>query len=656
MHDTAGTGGFVVAWAGPDTGVTVLAIREIPDGTDFLAWQDTTSVRRLHANVPLDSVCQYPTLAHVPRFERMNGSTARLAGSDPEKETDPLTEESLYWLNRVHLAYQQGDGDEGVGEQIYYHPVGVIFPDQTLFPPGLLVGWYEPVTRKIDACSFVHPSIAADSARVGVAFEIVEANAGQRNIGLRFRDTAGSNLGAPLKAWETTLYRWGGPLTRVQKMFGLGAVYERPSLTEFPSMDSLSLAFSPEGGLTWYRRNGPAGRAFPQWLYRYGWFGPREIGDGKHPGMMLVPYIGTNPFEATGIFHRGTDSAREAGVNDAGEAVWRYPSRLLNTPGNPIGYFSTITGGSGIVAGATVAASPAGCNVQRRMDFGIVFSHGSVTHPVDDHFPPGDPPVPPSKPGLPPTFFAPPGGGTTLVDTLSAAWQVVRTGLFVTGNEPMALRRIAGGSDSLSEWLDTYGWDTARSVPANVWATLELVRAADSSVLWRSDTIDARGLDTLDDPLDDILGVPVNTVTDSGTIAFIRMQFFATEKVVYDLHGGFRFYTEDSTAGGFEKVYRPQIEEGSRATAGESQLRILVLPNPARERAEVRVHAARGGRVRLSVWSMRGERLAALPDLEAEYGGEYKVEVSLAAVPAGTYLLRAESDYAETSLRFNVVR
>ncbi|MCE2503370.1 MAG: hypothetical protein J4G05_04845, partial [Chlorobi bacterium] len=131
------------------------------------------------------------------------------------------------------------------------------------------------------------------------------------------------------------LYRWVGSLMGGISLWW-GGRYERPSLTHFPSIDSLRLASQPEGGLTWFRRDGPDGRAYPQFLYRYGWFEPREIGDGKDPTLTLVPLIKVDPFERTSIFHRSDDSSRVAGLNDEGATVWRYPARLLNSPGNPM--------------------------------------------------------------------------------------------------------------------------------------------------------------------------------------------------------------------------------------------------------------------------------------------------------------------------------
>lgn len=70
----------------------------------------------------------------------------------------------------------------------------------------------------------------------------------------------------------------------------------------------------------------------------------------------------------------------------------------------------------------------------------------------------------------------------------------------------------------------------------------------------------------------------------------------------------------------------------------------------------MRVRVAREGPVRLRVYGALGEQLAELPKLEADSEGEYVVQMSLANVRPGIYLLRAESGNQETTARFNVVK
>ena len=661
LHDAGGVHGFVVSWAGPDSGVSLMAVREWTDATGLLRSYDTASTRRIHSIDPIDSLCRYPTLAHVPRYELIDVNTGTTVGTSAEKlEPEVQTGEDFRWYNRVHLAYQQGDEDEGDGQRIYYHTVGAIFPEPKNGQeqsPGLFLGADEEVSKGIDACSFVHPSVAGDSTRIGVAFEIVESGGGQRNIGLRFRDTV--TFTQTTKDWETVLYRWGGPLKRVGPWLQVGSIYERPSLTQFPSQDSSTLASFPDGGLAWYHRDGPNGRAHPQWLYRYGWFGSREIGDGKHPTMTLVPHRSLGPFAATSVFHRSDDSSRVSGTNRMGESVYRYGASLLNTPGNPIGYFSPITEGSGIIAGARLFGFPPSCSRERSMSFGFGFAHSSITHPEDDRHGPGDPSVPPATPGLPPGFWSPPGEGSTVFDTLSQVADHVRSSVFVAGDNPVTIRRVAGGGDSLSEWLNTYGTDPLRLVPADIWVVTELVRGSDSVVLWRSDTLTARGLDTLTAPIDEMLSVPVDQVADSGALVWLRMHGFATQGVPYGLHGGFQFYEQDSTTGGgFKRVHRNEESRELPAPGAEGSpaIGLRIVPNPAQDRAEVLVRVQQAGLTRLSVYSAHGEYLTSLPELQVDRAGEYMVEISLANVQPGIYILRAEQEKHSTTAQFSVVR
>src|SRR5690606_17832741 len=121
------------------------------------------------------------------------------------------------------------------GERIYYARVGVHFAgDPTVTQPSLWVDDNaEHVSKKIHACSFEHPSIAADSVRVGVAFEVNDLTT-SRKIALRFRDTVGLDpaTGLPLKEWETFVYAFGEYL-RFGPHIRSGGMYVRPSLTEF---------------------------------------------------------------------------------------------------------------------------------------------------------------------------------------------------------------------------------------------------------------------------------------------------------------------------------------------------------------------------------------------------------------------------------------
>ena len=702
--DDHGEAGFVVSWADQSKGVNVLVVREQTDlryyrrdGLSPVAFYDTASVRQVRNIDTSDRVSRYPTLANVPRQAIVNfrasdcfGVSGTIPGIVKEKELpETLADiEDPREVTLLHLSYQQGDGVDNLGEEIYYHRLGVTIPSNAKRQPGLWIGKDEHVTKNLRACSFEHPSIAADSVRIGVSFEVVTSDIGglpvRRHIGLRFRDTTGMDrlTGIPLKAWETYLYRWVGSLMGGISLWW-GGRYERPSLTHFPSIDSLRLVSQPEGGLTWFRRDGPDGRAYPQFLYRYGWFEPREIGDGKDPTLTLVPLIKIDPFERTSIFHRSDDSSRVAGLNDEGATVWRYPARLLNSPGNPMSaLFSGLPPTGGIIA-----------NVKARLGwhtecyvigvdwrFGLIFARGSLKHPDDDRHGPGDPKILSGRPGLPPSYFLGPGDGRTVVSDLSESEEVVRTSLFIVEDGPVRLRRIVASGKGIIDYLNGFGWDTERKAPADIWTVVELVRFSDSVVLWRSDTLSARGLDSLKGSLDgsaeipthtaadsvesvsealvdEFLEIPAHTVADSGEIVWARMRSFATEGVAYKMTSGFTHYRFDSTSVGLQKRSTPwRIERGEDQSSREGGLRVEVLPNPLRDRGEVRVRVRESGEVRVSLWNLFGEQLAELPMIDSEGAGEYSVEVDMSAAKSGTYLLRVESIDEFATAMFTVLR
>ncbi len=675
--DDHGEAGFVVSWADQSKGVNVLVVREQTDlryyrrdGLSSVAFYDTASVRQVRNIDTSDRVCQYPTLANVPRQAIVNfrasdcfGVSGTIPGVVKEKELpETLADiEDPREVTLLHLSYQQGDGVDGLGEEIYYHRLGVTIPSNAKRQPGLWVGKDEHVTKNLRACSFEHPSIAADSVRIGVSFEVVTSDIRGlptvRHIGLRFRDTTGMDrlTGIPLKAWETYLYRWVGSLGRPWDWPGR---YERPSLTHFPSTDSLRLVSQPEGGLTWFRRDGPDGRSYPQFLYRYGWFGSREIGDGKDPTLTLVPLIKVDPFERTSIFHRSDDSSRVAGLNDEGDEVWRYPARLLNSPGNPMSaLFSGSPPTGGIIANAEVGRYTGCYLIEVDWRVRLIFARGSVKHPDDDRHGPGDPKILSGRPGLPPSYFLGPGDGRTVVSDLSESEEVVRTSLFIVEDGPVRLRRIVAAGEDVIDYLNGFGWDTERKAPADIWTVMELVRFSDSVVLWRSDTLSARGLDSLSDSVDEFLEIPAHTVADSGEIVWARMRSFATEGVAYKMTSGFTHYRFDSTSVGLQKRSTPwRIERGEDQSSSEGGLGVEVLPNPLRDRGEVRVRVRESGEVRVSLWNLFGEQLAELPMIDSEGAGEYSVEVDMSAAKSGTYLLRVESIDEFATAMFTVLR
>src|SRR5690606_17811786 len=138
---------------------------------------------------------------------------------------------------------------------------------------------------------------------------------------------------------------------------------------------------------------------------------------------------------------------------------------------------------------------------------------------------------------------------------------------FIANDQSVTINRGATAADSTSTWLDLFPYDFGRSSPADIWSVVELVRASDSVVLWRGDTISARGLDTNDiDTVSHEVEVPVGTVADSGEVVFIQVRGFVSPEVLYEVGGGFGFQA-DPVGGGTPKAAR-----GGEAGSGESLL------------------------------------------------------------------------------------
>lgn len=654
VHDDSGEAGFVISFADKVKGVNVVAIREqtSTDHKTSIASFDTAIARQVRFNTAMDVFAQYPTLANVPRDDSANfRTTQRVAISGTTALPDTLNN---HLMTLLHLAYQQGDGVDGSGEEIYYNPVAVSFPTADTLKPGLWVGLTEHVSEGLTACSFEHPSIAADSVRVGVAFEWVGQS--NRQIALRFRDKSGIDgvTQLPTWDWKTSLYVWGGVLKRNGRFVQPAAAYARPSLTHFPAIHDEVLLNRAEGGLVWYRIDGPNGRAHPQFIYRYGWPQADSMEDGKHPSLTLVPLKKSNPMLSSSVLHRGSDSLRVHGLNSESESVWYYTGRLLNSPSAPLPpLFGLTTHKGGIIAAGNAGDLLIGC-APAKISYGILFDKVQIGHHGDAVDVPGDTTIIGTAPDLPRSFFEAPVSGTTRIDTLPENMDVVRTSLFVADDD-VEIRRIVMADTGVTTWLNSFGWDSERSTEPNIWTTVELVRNADHAVLWRSDTVSARGLDTLDDPVDDLVQIPVDDVTDSGTVVFVRIRAFASSTIALTPSAEFLFFSEDSTTGPAPKrALRPERGESRESEA--AALSLSVIPNPARDRAELSVWTAEPGTIRVTVWSATGEMIGELPTIEAGEMGTYAIEVDLRDVRPGSYLIRAESASVSATATITVMR
>ena len=102
---------------------------------------------------------------------------------------------------------------------------------------------------------------------------------------------------------------------------------------------------------------------------------------------------------------------------------------------------------------------------------------------------------------------------------------------------------------------------------------------------------------------------------------------------------------------------------GAIATASEDEggaqpARQLSVPypNPARERTEMRFASERSEQVRVEAYDLLGRRVATLFDGHVEAGEERVLSFDTSALPAGVYVVRAQSASAHTARRVTVVR
>ena len=634
-------GGWLIAWGAPTNGIEVAALRNesAPDVADDLSGIALLRGQQLgypsrfgltNITVPLDSISMYPTLAYVPNEQVLNPGQSN--------------EQRLRW---GHLAWQQGaDSSESIqssGPFIMYKQIGVDWRVDTVQPLLKLNQPVEHVSQSLPGCRFYHPSIAADSLRVGVAFEsrallmslslpfgvpVGEIKA----VTLRFRDSLKAD-GNPANArrWSSAAYYWGDSSN----------FYVYPSLTEFPVKSRAGLLNTPEGALAWFNQTDGTS----QWSYRYGELLPGALPDGNYPTMMLAPAVAQEPITQTGVLYRETDSfSRQRGWGETGTY---YPARMITDETYALdGFrdiFTVLPRTSGIHAhlaiGSRVPVSLTPCDFAA-VQAGLLFDHVDGGH--RDTFT-----------VLPGTFFSPPEGGDTWIEDPDDGSKVARTASFPAGTIATTVRRYVSRTSDAVTWLNTFPYDTVMLSQPDVKILTELVRVSDGTVLWQDDTISVR--DMTSDVLAEVVTVPTDMVTPSGTMVYTRIRAVPTLDVEYLLSAGFHFYEGNTAWIASPKPSSPwQIEQQTGNEAGEAILRVQVIPNPARDRAEVRVTVQHPGTVTVSVWSLLGEHLADLPAIEAETAGVYTVAVDLSNVRPGVYLVKAEANNTIATSRIHV--
>ena len=654
--------GYVVSWSrAPLKGINVVAVR---NKNNFSLSNDVSSTQIAYAKASdpdvgfvVDTNAWHSTVAHVPKTgPRLYPGIA--GGIKGGKKQDDVP-----W-QYAHLAYQQGTPDQANSQFIFYNLVYA----RTVGTgkPVVNLALTEHVSKGLDGCGFLHPCIAADSTRIGVAFQLNTAK--NRYVVLRFRDsidTKGNVVGTdangnPLRAWTTPAYKYGGehwqpfinpPLTRPRI---IPVYYERPSVTEFPSVSKSSLLARPEGGISWVWTNMKEIPGVNQntgvMLYRYGWKRQEFQAWGHYPTMTLAPLATTTPFAFTSIFHRGDSIERFWQDHPYWDSARYYPGYIINTPTYESRQFLALPGQSRIHSYVTLVKPEEYCNGWL---FGGGIGHdwidGTPEHPPT---PPGGMPTPPvGQPGLPPTFFATPSG--TQFTTVEESERITRTGVFEASTQPVTIRRVVLRNDGLQAWLATAPFDSARNAPANVYLLTELVRASDSAVLWRGDTVTATSMDTV--LQEEMVEVPVHVVTTPGTEVFVRLRTEVSQGLNYLVESGFHFAQSFDTASVMAKR-RWYQEKDAEPETGERGIEAEVIPNPTMAgKVEVRLQARDAGTIRLGLYTMLGQQIATLPSVEIAQAGVVAHQVDLSSLQPGIYLLVAQQGKHKASAKVTVV-
>lgn len=667
--------GYVASWSrAPLQGINVVAVR---DKKNFSVSNDVSQQQVAYAKATdpdvgftVDTNAWHSTVAHVPKKgPRLYPGIAGGIKGGKAKDDVP-------W-QYVHLAYQQGTPDQANSQFIFYNLVYA----RTVGTgkPLVQLALTEHVSKNLDACGFLHPCIAADSARIGVAFQLNTAK--NRYVLLRFRDTIDVNgnvvatdtNGNQIAAWTTPAYKWGGEFWQMTTFPPTPPVtikpayFERPSLTEFPSSAKLSM----DGGLTWVWTNMKEIPGMNQhtgvMLYRYGWKRPELMTFGHYPTMTLAPTATEDGFAQTSIFHRGDTMQRFWREHPYFDSVRHYPSFVINTPAEKNAFFTATPATRNIHSFVNLIKPEEYCNGWR---FGGGIGHdwidGTPEHPPTPPggmppggIPTGGIPTPPTGyPGLPPVFFQPPGGvittaAGTQITTLKEAEIINRTSVFTAATHPVSIRRVILRNSDLQAWLAAAPFDSARNAPANIYVYTELLRASDSAVLWRGDTVTARDIDTA--LQEEEVEVPVGIVATPGTGVFIRLRIEASEGLDYNVESGFHFGQRFDTATAMPK----RLWYRQRSEAPEAEAALLtaeVLPNPtAPGKVELRLTAKEAGSVRLTIYTMLGQQVTTLPAMPIARAGAYAQPIDLSGLQPGIYLIVAQQGPHKASAKVTVV-
>jgi len=654
--------GWVAAWSSPLTRqIEGVAIRNPTD--KYLKTTDISAVYSLRAsgnvialNFPLDTVAAFPTLA-----ARYDPALALMGNPD----TVP------YRL--FHMAFQQGGVN---GTYIFYASLKARYPSSGQ-PQLMGYGRLEHGSSGISGCNFIHPSIASDSVNVYLSFESVftprkredatwvfnpydptSLRTANSTVTLRIRRDTIVQSNPP--SWNTAQsYLWQTPEVS-QVMPSVTAFPGRLRKTDTTISNADGIQQQIDGALVWAQW--PTGltdqnKRVTQQLYRFGENAPLTLRNyGNYPSMMLAPRVALDPAASTGVFYRSDDVARAAADRAVlGGSAWYYPSYLENGPGasNDV-LLKPKPEGVVIKAlfGVVLKDKTKTCLGSVTVYGGLGFRNPSVPElPGRLRLPLPPPPDDSTKPGLPPVFFALPPAIRMTLDSVPDVKLVTRTSVFTSALIPVDVHRWIDVNDSVTSLLLSAPF--GGGPPSDVKILTELIRASDDAVLWSDDTISVR--QSGDVRIDEMVQVPVPSVTPPGTEVYIQMRPIVMGTIEHSAFAGF-FFGEDSAEDGGKSMQKVVLPKDKMIGASGSQLAVVVIPNPARDRAEVRLHLMNAGRLRVAVYDMLGRQVKALPEQQVGHSGEYVMELNLSDLGSGTYTVRADSGAQHAVTQMVVVR
>jgi hypothetical protein len=338
-----------------------------------------------------------------------------------------------------------------------------------------------------------------------------------------------------------------------------------------------------------------------------------------------------------------------------GYEVYQYPSEyygahLENTPSVPSALFVNRTAQGGAIFANFVlrqtAYDHASCDIPAIIG-GLV-----IRNPID----PGDdglwfPIGIKFVTRLPPSFFAEPDSGNTVVDTITKIGTVVRTGVFHAPSGGVTIQWGIQGSSQLGTWLMGAPSDSLLHIPANIVASIQLVRASNNAVLWTSDTVSALSLMS-PDPVGFETDIAADSLAGVDSLVYVRMFVYAPINLDYTMSTGFQFI-EDPVNYFPKRIRRSNGEESS----GEAQLSLSVHPNPVNDKiTTVVVNSPFGDEAtNLSLYDITGTLIYDLGPVVLKDGhGSGQLDVS--GLKSGIYALAVHQKGRVATTKLTVIR